>query len=243
MALNVKDPSGLRATEDRRAAESVKDLDATIDRILDKIESENVTDPARIHEIVTSEMKGYDQDAKDKVNRWVKDTWSRAGIRAQTLIKAAGGKIVVSGAFGANALTPEEQKTVEINVKNTIGSLSADVQKKLTSTILDGMKEGNGPRVIAKSISENIGMERSRAELIARDQTMKAYRESSTAQYDRHGIKEEKWLTAHDDRTCDECAALDGTVYPIGERPHVHGGTDIQCRCVGLPVIPDLEDH
>ena len=52
-------------------------------------------------------------------------------------------------------------------------------------------------------------------------------------------------LLAHN---CDECRALHeaadrGETYPVGQRPHVHGGTDINCRCIMLPVVPDITDE
>ncbi|MFA5313037.1 MAG: minor capsid protein [Methanomassiliicoccales archaeon] len=240
-AINVKDPSGLRATEDRRALEMQRDLDAAAQKAIDRIVSGKVTDPTQIQAIVDSELKNYSAETKAKIVKWINDTWVRSDLRSQKLIRAAGGKITVSASLGPTGVLPEDvRKAVEINVQNNIDSLSADVKKKLTASIIDGMKEGEGPRVIAKRISEEIGMERSRAQLIARTETMNAYRSGSSAQYEKYGIQEEKWLTAHDDRTCDECAAHDGAVYPVGQRPRVHGGTDIQCRCIGLPVIPGV---
>jgi hypothetical protein len=44
-------------------------------------------------------------------------------------------------------------------------------------------------------------------------------------------------LLAHN---CDECAGLHGKRFPVGQRPHVHGGTDINCRCIMLPVVPEV---
>lgn len=45
----------------------------------------------------------------------------------------------------------------------------------------------------------------------------------------------EQWVATLDDATCEECAALDGEEFPVGqgEQPPVH----FNCRCVRVPVI------
>ena len=55
-------------------------------------------------------------------------------------------------------------------------------------------------------------MERNRAMLIARTETMNAYRDASTDQYRKYGVQSVKWLSACHDRTCDECLSLDGQI-------------------------------
>ncbi len=84
----------------------------------------------------------------------------------------------------------------------------------------------------------------SRAELIARDQTLKLNGEINKARQTRAGVSEYVWSTSGDERVRPEHAALDGRTFswddPVGgEAPP---GTAFQCRCVAIPVIPELDD-
>ena len=74
-----------------------------------------------------------------------------------------------------------------------------------------------------------------RATLIARTETLRAHNEGRKVFYREVGVKKVKWLTAHDERTCPECAPLDGRVFKIDEAPGPprHPG----CRCALSSVI------
>jgi SPP1 gp7 family putative phage head morphogenesis protein len=240
--VNLKDPSGLRRTEERRAVEVQKDLDAAMKRALDRVTSSGVTDPLVIKSIVDSELSHFDTTARDKVLKWVKDSRARGEIRGAQLLKVGGVELGVRAILGGGGISDDVRKAVEVRVAGSFETLSASSRQKLTQVLVDGMQAGNGPRVIAKAISEDLAIERNRATVIARTETMNGFRDGATAQFQRHGIEEEEWLsTVGDSRTCDECAALNGTRYKVGQRPHVHGGTDISCRCIGLPVIPEVD--
>ena len=52
-------------------------------------------------------------------------------------------------------------------------------------------------------------------------------------EYKKSGIKEVVWVSEHDERVCEECEGMDGTIYPIDaipEKPHYN------CRCTVEPV-------
>jgi hypothetical protein len=60
-----------------------------------------------------------------------------------------------------------------------------------------------------------------------------AYRNASAEFYAEAGIKEYRFLSALDPRTCLVCWRLHGTRWKLKEKPHIH----TQCRCVVVPVI------
>jgi SPP1 gp7 family putative phage head morphogenesis protein len=85
---------------------------------------------------------------------------------------------------------------------------------------------------------------KSRAELIARDQTLKLAGQINKSRQTRAGVTEYVWSTSGDERVRPEHAALDGRTFswddPVGgEAPP---GSSFQCRCVAVPVIPELDD-
>jgi SPP1 gp7 family putative phage head morphogenesis protein len=45
------------------------------------------------------------------------------------------------------------------------------------------------------------------------------------------GIEEVMWVTAGDERVCEECRPLDGQVFRLDQVPPKHWG----CRCILIP--------
>ena len=132
---------------------------------------------------------------------------------------------------------------------------NADLVKSLTGTALDRMKtivsEGvrRGTRVgeISQALQEELGVSTRRASLIARDQTLKLFGEIAETQQRAAGIDEYTWSTSDDERVRDAHEELDGTLQKWSDPPVVdprtgrrgHPGSDYQCRCVAIPVMPD----
>ena len=81
-------------------------------------------------------------------------------------------------------------------------------------------------------------MSESRAELIARDQTLKLNGAITKARQTSAGVNSYTWNTSHDDRVRESHAALDGQIISWDAPPEAgHPGEDFQCRCVPIPVI------
>lgn len=82
-----------------------------------------------------------------------------------------------------------------------------------------------------------------RATVIARTETTRAYSLGSIAAFQVSGVVDRlEWLTAQDEKTCPECAALDGQVADMGKAfgggvmfPPAHPN----CRCAILPVLKE----
>ncbi len=90
----------------------------------------------------------------------------------------------------------------------------------------------------------------SRAELIARDQTLKLNGEIAQTRMRNAGVERYTWSTSLDERVREDHAALEGETFSWNDPPVVdaatgrreHPGQDFQCRCVAVPVIEGLED-
>lgn len=229
--LNQRDPSGLQRTEDRRARELTADLDAAVKRILERLPAG--AGPEEVRRVVDDELASYSRESRDKVIAWVQDTEQRAVLRSRQVLKAAGVRVdAVLGPQGE--ISRELRARIEINVEAEIDSLSADAKKVLTRSLIDGITAGEGARVLARRIEDDMAMPRQRAELIARTETMRAFNDASKEQYARYGIERVEWLATPDGRTCSVCGALHGRSWPLGKEPPCPAHP--RCRCVILPV-------
>lgn len=94
-------------------------------------------------------------------------------------------------------------------------------------------------------IQERFNVSRSRAALIARDQTLKANANITQLRQQAVGVQDYIWTTSRDERVRDGHSDLDGTRQSWLVRPVVddsgrtaHPGEDFQCRCTALPILP-----
>lgn len=99
--------------------------------------------------------------------------------------------------------------------------------------LIEGFALGESNEAIAKRISDVTDLGRRRALVISRNETVMAYRIASAEFYAEAGLKEYRFLSALDPRTCLVCWRLHGTKWKLKEKPHIH----TQCRCVVVPVI------
>jgi SPP1 gp7 family putative phage head morphogenesis protein len=99
---------------------------------------------------------------------------------------------------------------------------------------------GSHPRVIAKRFMDELELTRHRAILIARTESIRAYRAAQAQSYAANSdvVIARRRMCARDGRTCFLCWAEDGTVYPHGEPSPDHPG----CRCGYVPVVIGLDD-
>lgn len=101
---------------------------------------------------------------------------------------------------------------------------------------------GLGVDDLRQQLLERGDVSESRAELIARDQTLKLNGDITQARQENAGVTSYVWSTSHDERVRDTHAELDGQEFDWASPPEPgHPGDDYQCRCVALPVIAELE--
>ncbi len=113
--------------------------------------------------------------------------------------------------------------------------------------VLEGpLREGIRVEEVRAKLEERLGVVRSRAELIARDQTLKLYGQIQEERQTDAGIEEYTWSTSEDERVRPRHQSLDGTTQRWDSPPVVdersgrraHPGGDFQCRCSAIPILP-----
>lgn len=129
------------------------------------------------------------------------------------------------------------RKLLTEKTKGDFKGVTDETAKRIRATIGDGILNEVSAGKIARSIVrdiDSVGIVRATA--MVRTETMKAVNRGIHDRYVGAGLtdEDEEWLTAIDDRTCDECLANDGkTIKEIGERPPLHPN----CRCTIIPKI------
>jgi len=138
-----------------------------------------------------------------------------------------------------NALAPFAEQFRRENVQ-LISSIVTD-QLARVKEVLD-TNFGMPAKELARQLQDQFDITRSRANLIARDQTLKLNGQLTRVRQQNAGIGSYIWTTSGDERVREEHGALDGEQFSWDNPPSVgHPGEDFQCRCTAYPVIPELE--
>lgn len=121
------------------------------------------------------------------------------------------------------------------------------IQRAIHKVLEEPLHQGVRVEAVKKRLQERFEIEERRAQLIARDQTLKLAGQLQEARQTQAGIKRYVWTTSDDERVRPDHAALDGTIQEWDNPPVVdkrtgrraHPGGDYQCRCTADPVLDD----
>jgi SPP1 gp7 family putative phage head morphogenesis protein len=135
-----------------------------------------------------------------------------------------------------SAIAAARNKNIEL-MRNA-GSVYID---QVRSILEDPQWVGKTSDDLAEEIVKRGDVSQSRAELIARDQTLKLNSNITKIRCGNAGITKYVWNTSHDERVRDDHRVLDGETFDFATgAPSLDGlnpGEDFQCRCVALPVF------
>jgi SPP1 gp7 family putative phage head morphogenesis protein len=114
-------------------------------------------------------------------------------------------------------------------LKGLFDSLGPDLGATLRDELIQAVATGQGPRVTAGRIRDLVNYNEARAQLIARTETIQAYREGAhvTSLENADVLDGWVWVTALDGRACAACIALNGSFHQLEERMACHPA----CRC------------
>lgn len=137
-------------------------------------------------------------------------------------------------------------------------SLIKDMTNESLDRIQDLLDQYEGMRVedLADEIESEFGVTRARAELIARDQTLKLNADLAKTAQVSAGVTQYRWSTSQDGSVRPDHADLEGSIYSWDDPPVTnahevdkgkeerrnHPGQDYQCRCVAIPVLEEYDE-
>jgi len=159
------------------------------------------------------------------------------------------------GSFGIDIMTNEKnvtdflQASIAINVQ-LITSIKSQYLDRVESLVLNNMRLGLRPSSIESQLQEQFGITKSRAKMIARDQTSKAANGLAQKRMKASGIEFFQWITSKDERVRSSHRSIANKftkhgpgIYRWDDLPlsdngvHIAPGDDYQCRCIARPVL------
>ncbi len=120
------------------------------------------------------------------------------------------------------------------------GGIVDDTARQVGDVARNGFAQGRRHEQIAKDIEARLGVAKSRAILIARDQTNKLNGQLAMSRQVAAGVERYAWSTSRDERVRQSHAVLEGQVFAWNgdpAPPEGHPGEPVQCRCVPLPTL------
>jgi SPP1 gp7 family putative phage head morphogenesis protein len=109
-------------------------------------------------------------------------------------------------------------------LSSILSALSADAVSVVRASLINGVVSGQGVREIARGMREALGGNLRRAQVLARTEVLRAYRETSRQTYsaNRDVLNGWRWHSALDRRTCAICYAMHGTLHGFNETLNDH---------------------
>lgn len=144
-----------------------------------------------------------------------------------------------------NALN-EQLNLFAINNSQLIESIATDAIKRVETLTFTSMQKGTRVEEISDEIlrivGPNSGITRSRANLIARDQTAKLNADLTRTRQTELGLTKYIWRTVGDERVRDNHRSKDGQIFSWDNPPADtgHPGEDYQCRCIAEPYLEEF---
>lgn len=127
---------------------------------------------------------------------------------------------------------------VEREAGTKIKGINDTTLKAIREELEEGIANGEGIPELAKRVRNVFEFaNRQRSEVIARTETLRAYRHGNLELYEASGLQYGQWWVAMDERTCDECMSLHGQTFPLDEARELNESIHPNCRCVILPVL------
>jgi len=123
---------------------------------------------------------------------------------------------------------------------NMLHQLGKNIDKVTSMQVYDQLQLGFANMEGMNQLGERVqgvfdGCSQTRALMIARTETMRAFNSSTIDSYSVSGIDLVQWLISNDERTCEICLARDGGIYKIENPPINNPLLDSQFKPLGNP--------
>lgn len=199
-------------------------------------------------------------------NKYLLSAYQRGILRARQELSSAGyavPSIEATGGVNAAMMSPFHVDRVGLiytRAYSELKGITATMDQQISRVLAQGMAEGRNPREIARlltrtitgpvgdlSLTDTLGRfipAARRAQVLARTEVIRAHHVATIQEYRNWKavgvIVKAEWITAEDDRVCDECDALQNKVFELDE---IEGMIPYhpQCRCVAIPL--DVTDE
>ena len=196
----------------------------------------------------------FNDKAKKLVETLLKKTNKYSNSQFNTALKNMLGEGAKNFVLKGSAISPEKSEIMKAllfeNV-SLIKSIPDEYFKQITGAVARSIENGEGVRWLAKELKDYGAKTDRRAQLIAQDQTRKAYNSINLRNFQENNVRKFKWLHSggsRDPRPYHK-DVLDGQIFDIDDPPIIDPKTGERgfpgqlpyCRCVMAAVL-DFED-
>jgi len=200
----------------------------------------------------TKKAKALVEQLLKKTNRYSNSQINRA-LKDMVGDKASGFALVGS------AISPKKSEVMKALIFENVSlikSISDEYFKQITGAVARSIESGTGLKELSEEILTFGAKSKRRADLIAQDQTRKAYTAINLRNFEEAGIKKFKWMHSGGSREPREYhmkdypEGLNGGVFDIatgapnqaGKKPaYIYPAQEPYCRCV-MQAVLDFED-
>ena len=220
-------------------------------------EDESISSQVRIalNELQKKYGDKFSERAKELVKQLLKKTNKYSNMQINKALKDMLGDKAKGFALVGSAISPEKSevmKAILFENVSLIKSIPDEYFKQITGAVARSIENGEGVKWLSKELMTYGAKSKRRADLIAQDQTRKAFTSINLRNFDECGIKKFKWLHSGGSREPREyhMEVLNGQIFDLdtgapnetGKSPDfIYPGQLPYCRCV-MQAVLDFED-
>lgn len=188
-------------------------------------------------------IKRFD-DAAPEISAWFATKSSdRVDSQMQAMLAKAGFTVQF------NATAAQQQAYGSIVAQNValIGSIPDQYMTAIEGAAMRAFATGSNTKILVDELVNTAGVTRRRAQNIARDQSNKTIAALARVRQLESGITKAVWQHSHGAAIPrPEHIAFSGQIYDVKKGAYLEGkwvwpGTEINCGCISIPIVPGLD--
>lgn len=188
-------------------------------------------------------QRKFDQASRPVATRFADESMSAADVSLRDALRQKGFSVQFGMTRAANDVF---QATVAENV-GLIRSIAAEHLQEVQGMVMRSVTQGRDLEGLVEDLQKRYGVTKRRAAFIARDQSNKATATITRVRQKGLGITKARWLHSSGGKhPRPSHVAASGKTYDIEKGMYLDGkwvfpGTEPNCRCVSISIIPGFE--
>lgn len=197
----------------------------------------------------------FNERSKELIKQLLRRTNRYSNMQINNTLKDMLGDKAKGFALIGSAISPEKSeimKALMFENVSLIKSIPDEYFKQITGAVARSIESGSGLKELSQELMTFGAKSQRRADLIAQDQTRKAYNSINLRNFEECNIKKFKWLHSGGSREPREyhMNVLNGGIFDVatgapnekGKKPdYIYPGQEPYCRCI-MQAVLDFED-
>lgn len=235
----------LRTTENGTITMLNRVLDSSFQRLVRRIRvhmKAGYADPAQRNLALLQEFRqlvpAYNPERVDAYDRILRTLMGTAGRYGLGVAEELTGFAQVGGPRVDVSIPLEATAAAAAQAKGYLRRHGDQFAETATFTVAQGIAEGRPTDAMIQDMRDRLRVVKSRADVIVRTESLRAYNQASDQYYAAQGIDLVMYYATADDRSCEFCVPRAGEIYKRGDiRVPLHP----RCRCYLAPWNSDIE--